>query len=102
MSDDKLDHLLKRLNTSSVNLEPANFQTKVWAQLDTGKSYSAAFSGLGKILALRAVPAAVALLVGGAVGATMIPSAGEQDLLAVFETDSEWSITTLVSEEDPS
>lgn len=102
MSDEKLDRLLKRLDATPVDLDAAEFQTKVWTQLDSGSLSDRAFAGLGKVLALRAAPAVIALVVGGFVGASMIPSASQQDMLAVFEADSEWSITTLVSSGGPS
>lgn len=75
----------------------ADFQSRVWARLDGTEHGQPGREALGRALAMRAAPAAVALLIGGVVGAGAIGHA-EPDLLAVFDTDAGWSFSALVDE----
>jgi|GEM_PF-3447144 len=95
MDDKKLDLLLARLIDERVQHDPASFQRSVWAKLSGTRSAQHGQS-LGRALALRAAPAALVLAVGSFVGATLIETAPEPDLLAVFDTDAEWSFAKLV------
>ncbi len=97
MSDDKLDETLRSIGATSPHVDMADFQSNVWARLDGVERGRTGRLALGRALALRAAPAAVALLIGGVVGAGAIGHA-EPDLLAVFDADSGWSISALVDE----
>jgi hypothetical protein len=97
MSDDSpLDEALDRIRNEPVDLDRAQFQKAVWARLEARTSRLPA--GLARALAFRAAPAAIALVLGGVVGSTALSPDPEPDVLAVFEADSAWSLTALVTE----
>lgn len=97
MSDDKLDEILANTGGLTPGIDMADFQSRVWARLEGVEQGHSGRAGLGRALAMRAAPAAVALLIGGVVGAGAIGHA-EPDLLAVFDTDAGWSFSALVDE----
>lgn len=97
MSDDRLDETLENMGGAPSPVDMADFQSRVWARLDGAARGHPGREALGSALAMRAAPAAVALLIGGVVGAGAIGHA-EPDLLAVFDADAGWSFTALVDE----
>ena len=94
MSDDQMDELLRHLDRTPVRVS-ATFQDTVWRRLEGVWSAFGLNMGLARFLAVRAAPAALALVVGGVAGASMIVEPTEQDLLGVFDTHADWSLTTL-------
>lgn len=97
MSDDRLDEILKNMGGKPPGVGMADFQSRVWAGLDGTEQGHTGRERLGRALAMRAAPAAVALLIGGVVGAGAMGHA-EPDLLAVFDADAGWSFSALVDE----
>jgi len=97
MSDEsQLDEALDRIRNEPGDLDQAQFQKIVWARLDSRVSLLPV--GLTQALAFRAAPAAIALVLGGIVGATALSHEPEADVLAVFEADPAWSLTSLVTD----
>lgn len=97
MSDDRLDEILKNMGGAPSSVDMTDFQSRLWARLDGAERGDPGREALGRALAMRAAPAAVALLIGGVVGAGAIGHA-EPDLLAVFDADAGWSFAALVDE----
>jgi hypothetical protein len=95
MTDDQVDELLKKIDQESVVVAPT-FQAEVWRGVE-GKGLSFLPDlGFTRLLALRAAPAALALVVGGVAGTSMITEPTEQDLLGVFSTNAEWSLVSII------
>lgn len=97
MSDEHLERVLGALKSDETGVDMAEFQSAVWARIDSDDTRSAVGATLGRALALRAVPAVVALVVGGVLGAGAMAHS-EPDLLAVFDEDAGWSFSALVDE----
>ncbi len=99
MSDDRLKRLLEDWASPVPEVDDAGFQAQVWARLDGRQG--ATGGALGKALMLRAVPLALALLVGGIMGAGEF-GRDEPDVLAIFDVDADWALFSLVGEGDHS
>jgi len=100
MKDQDLNKLLKAVMKSSKIPDERTFRDGVWAKIDCQLSWSDRVrESLGPILpvfAWRAAPAALALVVGGVSGAALAQAEPHDDL-AVFDSQSSYSIVAVVA-----
>lgn len=97
MNDQELDLLLRRIAEKTKPANSGKLQAQVWQALDRRPGWRASLSTWlaiwGGALARRAAPAAFALIVGGVSGAAMAQS-DTQDDLAIFDTNSSFSLVS--------
>ena len=94
MSDTRLNDVLERVAAENSGVDLARFQSKVWDGLEVTVRPRLDLSGLTGALAIRATPALLALLVGGMVGVGLA-TPNQTDLLAVFDSRTEWPLASV-------